>query len=211
MLWTCEEMSPEWLNSASVIKICTELLKRLAKWLKSKHCSNFFIPEANLFHEPSSSKVLEKIDRRLNEFCNLEILSNWFVENYILSYSRRHHMLNITMEVLPHYMLFLPEFWELSQLKLLDFYFYTAFTYSHENSRSILKYRFISGLHQCFKTGYKFSSLQLKEDLRQGDLPTLQNVLCFTYYDIQLYILHAAYGLDYEEISWDSERDFNAI
>ena len=31
MLWTCEEMSPEWWNSSSVIAICCELLKLLAE------------------------------------------------------------------------------------------------------------------------------------------------------------------------------------
>ena len=61
MLWTCEEMSPEWWNSSSVIAICCELLKKLSEWLKRRYCPNYFIPEANLFHEPSSSTMLERL------------------------------------------------------------------------------------------------------------------------------------------------------
>ena len=44
----------------------------------------------------------------------------------------------------------------------------------------------------------------MKIHTRLRDLSTIQNVLCFTYYDILLYILHAAYGLGCGEISWDS-------
>jgi len=204
MLWTCEEKSPEWWNSTSLIKICSELFKMLAEWLKRRQCPNFFIPEANLFHKTTSSKVLDKIDRRLNEFCNPGILSNWFVENYILTFSRRHSELNVTMEVLPHYMLLLFEFRKVSQLESLDCYFNTAFSHSHTFSRSTLKDGRNYGLRQSFTTGCKFSSLQLKADTRLGDLPTVQNVSCFRYYIIQLYILHAANALDYGEISWDS-------
>ena len=90
MLWTCEEMSPEWWNSASVIEICCELLQKLSEWLKSRYFPNYFIPEANLFHEPSSFTMLDKTERRLNEFCNSDILCNWFVENYIQPFIRTH-------------------------------------------------------------------------------------------------------------------------
>src|SRR6218665_1428561 len=213
MLWTVEEMPPEWWNSASLVKICSELFKRLAEWLKRRHCSNFFIPEANLFHEPSSSKVIEKIDARLNEFCNPEILCNWLLENYILSFSRKYSKVNITREMLPHYMLVLFEMWDLNKLKSLDFYFYTAFMYSYMNSRCILRYgRRCCGLRRGFQTGNMFinlvlqphGSLELQEFWEFRDFTTIQKVLCFRYSDIHLYILHAAYGLDYGEISWDS-------
>src|SRR6218665_442029 len=36
MLWTCEEMSPEWWDSSPVIAICCELLNILSDWLKRK-------------------------------------------------------------------------------------------------------------------------------------------------------------------------------
>src|SRR6218665_1192031 len=34
MLWACEQKSPEWWNSSSVISICSELLKMLSKLFK---------------------------------------------------------------------------------------------------------------------------------------------------------------------------------
>ena len=206
-------MSPEWWHSASLIKICNELFKRLAKWLKSRHCSNYFVPEANLFHEPLSSKVLEKIDRRLNEFGNPGILCNWLFENYILSFSRSYLKLNVTMEALPHYMFLLLDIWTAIQLKSLDFYVYIVFTCSHMISRSILKDGSNSGLSWGFKMpqlrfmnlAFKsHGSLELKTYRSLRDLPTIRNVLCLTYSDIQRYILHAAYGLGCGEISWDS-------
>src|SRR6218665_1995250 len=83
MLWTCEEMSPEWWKSASIIAICSELLHKLSEWLKKRHCPNYFIPEANLFQDQSNSRILEGILRQINKFQNFEILCYWFVENYI--------------------------------------------------------------------------------------------------------------------------------
>src|SRR6218665_436191 len=44
MLWTYEEMSPEWWNSSSVIAICCDLLQMLSEWLKMRHFPNYFIP-----------------------------------------------------------------------------------------------------------------------------------------------------------------------
>src|SRR5688572_12739124 len=88
MLWTCEKMSPEWWNSAPVIEICCKLLQKLSECLKSRYFPNYFIPEANLFHEPQSLTLLDKTERRLDELCNSDILCNWFVENYILPFTR---------------------------------------------------------------------------------------------------------------------------
>src|SRR5688572_22489016 len=90
MLWTCETMSSEWWNSASVIEISCELLKKLSEWLRRRYFPNYFIPEANLFHEPSSFGILGKTERRLNEFCNSGILCHWLVENYIQPFIRTH-------------------------------------------------------------------------------------------------------------------------
>src|SRR6218665_700792 len=88
MLWTCEAMPPEWWDSSSVIVICCDLLIKLSTWLLRRKIRNYFIPEANLLYEPSNFAVLHKIERRLEEFCNSEILSTWFVENYILPIAR---------------------------------------------------------------------------------------------------------------------------
>src|SRR6218665_3420872 len=84
MLWACEEMSPELWKSSSVVAICIELLKELSKWINRRYIPNYFIPEANLFNEQSRSTVLDKIEWRLKEFYNPDILCHWFVEYYIM-------------------------------------------------------------------------------------------------------------------------------
>src|SRR6218665_954248 len=74
MLWTCEDMPPEWWNSASIISICCEMLKRLSEWLTRRCCPNYFIPGANLFHKESRSTTFEETQGRLDAFLNCEIL-----------------------------------------------------------------------------------------------------------------------------------------
>src|SRR6218665_977052 len=104
MLWTCEEMSPEWWDSSPAIAICWELLNILSDWLKRSHCPNYFIPEANLFHRPSTSTLLHQTERRVNVFRNYGILCHWFVENYILPITQTEfHILN-TGKVRPDFM-----------------------------------------------------------------------------------------------------------
>src|SRR5678816_3230678 len=83
MLWSCEEMSPEWWNSSSVIKICCNLLETLSKWLKETICRNYFIPQANLFHEHFSRRVVDDTVKKMIHFCESDILSFWFVEHYM--------------------------------------------------------------------------------------------------------------------------------
>src|SRR6218665_2266134 len=84
LLWTCEKMAPEWWDSSPVIAICCELLNILSDWLKRRLFPNYFIPEANLFHHPSTSTLLHQTERRVNDFRNYGILCRWFIENYIL-------------------------------------------------------------------------------------------------------------------------------
>src|SRR6218665_2935050 len=83
MLWSCEEMSPEWWNSLSVIKICCNLFKTLSKWLKETNCPNYFIPRANLFHDRFNSEIVRETINRLNYYSNSDILSLWFMVHYI--------------------------------------------------------------------------------------------------------------------------------
>jgi len=84
MLWTCEEMSPEWWDSSPVIAMCCELLKILSDWLKRRYFPNYFIPETNLVHQLTTPTQLHQTERRVNYFRKNNILSRWFVENYIL-------------------------------------------------------------------------------------------------------------------------------
>ena len=84
MLWSCEEMPQDWWNSSSVIEICCYILRKLSEWLEMRHCPNYFIPQANLFHERMNKKVVNETTRRLNEFCHSDFLTGWFAEKYIL-------------------------------------------------------------------------------------------------------------------------------
>ena len=83
MLWTCEQMWPEWWNSSSVIAICGELIQKLSNWLWRRCCPNYFIPEAFLFHAESNPTMFDKTQSKPDEFSNSKILSDWFVENCI--------------------------------------------------------------------------------------------------------------------------------
>src|SRR6218665_3575358 len=115
MLWTCEEMPSEWWNTSCVITICYELLKKLSEWLRRRCCPNYFIPEANLFHEQLSITMLNKTERRLYEFRNSRILCDWFVNNYIMSFIQRFFNPKTTFQVMPHFanfMLPLFDFWK---------------------------------------------------------------------------------------------------
>src|SRR6218665_211046 len=206
MLWACEEKSPDWWNSQSVFAICSELLKMLAEWLKRNFCPNHFIPEANLFHKHPISTIDEKIEKRLTEFCNSGVLCNWFVENYILYFIRRHLELTGTRKTMPHFCCYMPplfETWRMFELNSLDYYFSTTLVFSCKGSRNVIKFGLNSLLGEDIKAVYKFRSDQLKINWRLRYPPTTQ-VVGLAYCGILVHILHTVYGLDYEEISWDS-------
>src|SRR6218665_3493121 len=204
MLWTCEDMPPEWWNSASIIAICSELLQKLSEWLRMRHIHNYFIPEANLFHEPSNSIVLDITEQRLNEFCNSEILCHWFVENYILSFIRSNFE---PIEPMPHfrnYMRPLFECWKMNELKSLDIYHYNIFTFSHPSYRSIMKHEIAPSQYQHFKIPYFFRGIEFRADRGLTTYPTVKHIFCFVVYENLLAILHTAYDLRFGEISWDN-------
>src|SRR6218665_3858104 len=203
MLWTCEDKPPEWWNSESIITMCSELLTRLSGWLKKKRCSNYFIPEANLFNHKSSSDILEKTVRQLNKFSNSKILCRWFVEHYILSFIRSNFEPVGEIKNLAYYMSALFEVWKMNHLKSLELLLYKTFVHSH-SCRSIMKQGLNSGVSRCFKTACTARSLELKTIRNLKCLPTIQKVSCFTHHDNLIFILHVAYSLDCGEISWDS-------
>jgi len=203
MLWTREGTSSEWWNSASVITICSELLKTLREWLMKMQCSNYFIPEANLFKHQLSSKIFEKTVRRLNEFCNPKILCRWFVENYILSFIRKP-MENIGLPHFMDYLLLLSKYWKATELNSLDFYFCFTFTHSQNCCRSIIKRGFVLGLRRSLNEVCWARNSEFKVNRTLAYLSAIQNISCFTYHDNLLYILHTAYGLGCGEMSWDS-------
>src|SRR6218665_1144901 len=154
MLWTCEEMPPEWWSTTSVITICHEMLLKLSEWLRKRRFPNYFIPDANLFHKQLSFTMLHKTERRLNEFRNPRILCDWFVNNYILSFIRRFFSPMTTSHVMPHFVNFmLPLFdhWKANESYSMDTLFHYTLLYTHQNSRHLIKDDYSSGLRQILQ------------------------------------------------------------
>src|SRR6218665_1417753 len=89
MLWSCEDNSPEWWSSCTVIEICSNLLEVLAKRLKENKCLNYFISRANLFRKHINQEKLNDISKKLYTFSNSDILCHWFAENYMEPVVRR--------------------------------------------------------------------------------------------------------------------------
>jgi len=205
MLWTCEEMSPEWWNSSCIISICCELLRKLSDWLKRRYFPNYFIPEANLFHEPSTSTTLDKTERRLNEFCNSGTLWQWFLENYLMSFFRTSFKIPTHVDITSQFEEYMVEYLYLRRVRLgksLDLALFNKFEDSHRNCRLAIKCGG-SGLRRCLKFAQN-GGVNTKIVGKMTYLQTITKVLCFKYYDILLFILHVAYALCYEELSLDS-------
>ena len=197
-------MSAEWWNSSSAIAVCCELLRKLSEWLQRGYCPNYFIADANLYHEPSTYKLLEKTFRQLNKFRNSEILCNWFEEHYILPSIRRYCKITEPEKQFFDYMTPLLEFWKAKQLKSLEYYISDTYATAHARSRNLMQHCLNSGLRLRFNMSYASGNFQSMLNTRLSDLPEIQNVSCLKYHDIVLYILHVAYGVGCGEISWDS-------
>jgi len=195
MLWTCEETPPEWWNSSSAIAICCQLLKKLSTWMKRRHCPNYFIPEANLFHEPSNPTILENIEIQIMEFCNSDILGLWFVENYITpSISKYFPNVSICfLDFLP----FLFKYNHLRQSKSLDLLLSSTISDCLSVTSLVLR----SGNPDSLHSGCHTRHLRTKLKDVMAILPTISNDLCFAYYDNLLRILHIVHGVSCEEIS----------
>src|SRR6218665_1072145 len=207
MLWACEQKSPEWWNSSSVISICSELLKMLSKLFKRNYCPNYFIPEANLFHKHPILKIVEKFEKRLDEFCNSGVLCNWFVENYILSFIRKHVEPTSKWTTMTHYIYYMPhilETWEVSDLRSLDHYFKMTLMGCYGNSRPAIKQGLNSGLRNSFAAEHKSIGLKMDGNWKMRYLPTTQ-FLGMAYYGIMLHMLETVHGLDCEDFSWNSQ------
>jgi len=207
MLWTCEEMPPEWWKSFSVIAISCELLKKLSRWIKRRHFPNYFIPEANLFHETSTATILDKVVRRINEFCNSAILCSWFTENYILPFITTHlpamRTRNVTLSIM-NCMLFLFEFRKERESNSLDMLLTNTIAGSHSDCRVVISLGSSSGLRDSLKSGYLRRYCSFEKFTRNRVFPTLDNDLCFVYYDNLMHILHSVHYLMCGEISYTS-------
>ena len=145
MLWTCEEIPSRWWVSSSIITICSMLLKKLSEWLSRRNVPNYFIPEANLFHEPSSSTMFDKTQRKLNEFSDSKILCNWFVNNYIHHFTDRK-VINIDCPYYTACLQSLFTFWSEREPLSLNIFFWFVLNYSNKCSRTAIKSGGLRGL-----------------------------------------------------------------
>ena len=130
MLWSCEEMPQDWWNSLSVIEICCCILRKLSEWLKMSYCPNYFIPQANLFHERMNKKVVNETTKRLNELCRSDILTGWFAEKYILPILERISIITDTRDLMTDFgqcMLLICEIMDKGKLEFFDWEFSVGF------------------------------------------------------------------------------------
>ena len=203
VLWTCEEMPLKWWNSSSVIAICCKLLHKLSEWLKRKYYPNYFIPEANLFNEPSRSAVLDEIERRLNKFRNCDTLCHWFIENYIQPITCRFEH---TKTNLVDCMMTIIDFRKgktghsLNYLLRHEFqFYYTLFVHLHS-------------LIPCLDFPRSLRNFYLlRFDALSIDMPMPEDVSCFRYLGKTLYSLLYANGIDCGKMSWNEELFFSFI
>ena len=62
MLWTCEEMPPEFWSEHVLINSICELLYQMIKWLNMKYCPNYFIPSNNMIDHLTDTDLSNDID-----------------------------------------------------------------------------------------------------------------------------------------------------
>ena len=206
VLWTCEEMPPEWWNSSSVIEICCDLLKRLSGRLKRRYLPNYFIPEANLFHDQWNPSMLERTEKQLDTFCNNGVLCRWFVENYILPFTERYFKVEVVSKVTQNYTEYIQvlyEYRKASELQSLDLLFLMGFAYCN----TLARYLGQGGMDasSCLRYTCQTRKLVLLKRCEMSVLPILENISNLKYFDAALYTLNIAYNLMCEQMSWDSE------
>ena len=203
MLWTCEEMPPEWWNSSSVIAVCCELLNKLSNWIKRRNIPNYFIPEANLFTQPSCSTILDTIVWRIKECSNFSILCPWFEEHYITEFISTHLPVvsGMNLTTLIDILLELRHETEPTSLRLL---LSSSFMESHYCCRTVARLGSYSGLRGSLKSGCYRRCHSIKTTRNTALLTTIEDDLFFAYYDNLLHILHSVHSLSFGEISYKS-------
>ena len=191
--------------------MCREVLKKLSTWLNCRHCPNYFIPGANLFHETSNNTILSKIIMQINEFCNsdMHVLCGWFVKNYILPFISREFPAEYKTQAMLRFLdgtllndLF--EFRNLATSRSLDSLLNYTFQDCHDECRVLIRSRSSSGLPESLISGCYRRCLSIKRVRFMAVMPTVENDLCFVYYDKLLHILHGMHALSCGEMSYTS-------
>jgi len=192
MLWSCEEMSSEWWNSLSVIKICCNLLQKLSKWVKETRCPNYFIPQANLFHDRFNREIVNETINILTHYSYLDILSLWFLEHYlkpqfpvIFDFTRcvRKHTLRICT-LMKEY-----------KLQSIDSYLSALIVIVVRTTREATTMRSKMKCFDLFKYGLRVGHLYNSEYPPSAEIES-----CFWTYSSMLYILQSAHSLCFNEL-----------
>ena len=207
MLWSCEEMPQDWWNSLSVIEICCYILRRLSEWLEMRHCPNYFIPQANLFHERMNKKVVNETTRRLNEFCHSDILTGWFADKYILPILRRVSIVTDIRDPVTDFgqgMLRMCEIMDKGKLRFFDCKFRIGFFLSVQHTiKDVIRQKsyaflwYIQEFHGTIKVLEKTVDLGLF-------LSTVEFSTSFPQFVKVLFSLHAANALCWQQVTYDS-------
>src|SRR6218665_3691542 len=203
MLWFCEQMPPDLWILLSVIEICCSLLQKLVVLLKQKRCPNYFIPQANLFHEHFNRKIVDETAERITYFCDYDCLSLWFVENYIrpvfpeIVNARGIHDVQICID---NYLLHTCEEMKASEAASFDFYFWSRFALEDHDARHVAMG---STRHSNFNK-YMLRCASIFGDTNHFQ-PAADFESCCCFYASVLRILHAVHVLDYKEMDSDSE------
>jgi len=86
MLWTCESKPRSWwIEDINVVRICVELIHKLADWLSNKCCPHYFINDSykcNLFYNLDKTYCTD-VAIRLNNLVTRKWFSKWFITSYI--------------------------------------------------------------------------------------------------------------------------------
>src|SRR6218665_131906 len=210
MLWSCEKKSPEWWNSSSVVELCCYLLRTLLDWLKIGYCPNYFIPQANLFHESMTNKVVDETIGLVKEFCNSDILCDWFAVMYMMPIIDVGLVLNIQGTVVKaidfgQSMLIACDIMDSEKLKQFDKQFSSGFwvcvnhTFREVKVKGGYNFRAFLKALCCFR--YNFD----KTIDRSTFLSTIEFSSYFPMFGKTLFILHAVSALEFRITTHDSE------
>src|SRR6218665_3528966 len=208
MLWSSEEMSPEWWNSLSVVQICCNLLKKLEKWLKHNTCRNYFIPEANLFHKHINQQTRNETAKKLIYYCDSNNLSIWFMMQYVQPSLSNVFDATFECDVLSsEHMLQTIEAMKARYPRYIDLYVSIGFFYDSFYARSSVEESFQSTTVDVFK--YSMRCLLLGDNF--DVLPAAEYESCYLFYESMIFTLHAAQLLDCKEMHYYSEWFLDVI
>src|SRR6218665_1892739 len=200
MLWSCEEVSPEWWNSSSVVQLCCSLLRKLEKWLKETTCRNYFIADANLFHKYFNKKIVNETTIKLVYYSNSDILSLWFLEHYMQPRFPGMFNANCTHDGIGcEYLLAIREVMKASNPIFIDIYFSTRFLFVAVSLRE-----------SCREVSVCVFKYSLRFVIPLGDnmsyfLPAADYESCYWFFASMLLMLNAASLLECKELDYGSD------